>query len=158
MQVFHSSTAIIEHPDISFSRDYLDFGKGFYVTTLRQQAVNYADRFLKRGKLAFLNEYVWDENSTTQCKIKRFERYDEVWLDFIMSCRNGNDNSLWDIVVGGIANDKVFRTIDLYFTKEITKDEALKRLIDERPNNQICFRNQEVIDKYVTFVKAEELK
>ena len=49
MIVFHSSPCIVNHPDVSFSRDYLDFGKGFYVTTIEDQARKYAKRFLLRG-------------------------------------------------------------------------------------------------------------
>ena len=44
MIVFHSSPCIVNHPDVSFSRDYLDFGKGFYVTTIEEQARKYARR------------------------------------------------------------------------------------------------------------------
>lgn len=50
MIVFHSSSCVVEHPDLTFSRDYLDFGKGFYVTTIEEQARKYAQRFLLRGK------------------------------------------------------------------------------------------------------------
>lgn len=32
MKVYQASYCVIEHPDISFSREKLDFGKGFYVT------------------------------------------------------------------------------------------------------------------------------
>ena len=40
---------------------------------------------------------------------------------------------------GGIANDKVFRTVDLFFAGDITKEEALRRLLFEIPNNQRVF-------------------
>lgn len=30
MKVFHSSILKVEHPDMRFSRDFLDFGRGFY--------------------------------------------------------------------------------------------------------------------------------
>ena len=39
MVVYHASYTIVEHPDVSFSRDSLDFGKGFYLTTIREQSV-----------------------------------------------------------------------------------------------------------------------
>lgn len=39
MVVYHASYTIVEHPDVPFSRDSLDFGKGFYLTTIREQAV-----------------------------------------------------------------------------------------------------------------------
>lgn len=42
MRLYHASTSIIEKPDVLHSRDKLDFGKGFYLTTIREQAVRYA--------------------------------------------------------------------------------------------------------------------
>ena len=128
MKVFHSSTLKVEHPDMLFSRDFLDFGRGFYLTTMRQQAISYADRFRLRGKNAVLNEYLLDEAIYKNCKIKTFLHYDEEWLDLVMACRKGEDINDWDIVIGGIANDRVFRTIDLYFSGDMSKADALKNL------------------------------
>ena len=48
LKLYHSSTEIVEHPDTLHSRDYLDFGKGFYLTTIREQAEKYALRFKRR--------------------------------------------------------------------------------------------------------------
>lgn len=157
MKVFHSSTLKVNTPDMRFSREFLDFGRGFYLTTMRQQAVNYAERFRLRGKTAVLNEYLLDEAIYTDCKIKSFLQYDEEWLDFVMACRKGEDTSDWDIVIGGIANDRVFRTIDLYFAGDMTKADALQKLIKEEPNNQICIRRQEVINQYLHFLSSEDL-
>ena len=39
MKLYHSSTIKVENPDLDHSRDYLDFGKGFYLTSLKEQAV-----------------------------------------------------------------------------------------------------------------------
>ena len=62
-----------------------------------------------------------------------------------------------DIVRGGIANDKVFRTLDLYFAGDIGKQDALRRLVYEIPNYQLCFRSQVAIDKCLTYIKSEKL-
>lgn len=55
MTVYHASNFIIESPDIYHSRDLLDFGKGFYLTSLIEQAKKYAQRFLFQGDKAYLN-------------------------------------------------------------------------------------------------------
>lgn len=44
------------------SRDLLDFGKGFYLTSLVEQARKYAQRFLFQEEKAYLNQYDLDEN------------------------------------------------------------------------------------------------
>ena len=49
MIVYHSSYLIVDKPDVFHSREALDFGKGFYVTVLYEQAVRYAERFKLRG-------------------------------------------------------------------------------------------------------------
>ena len=83
MKLYHSSTIKVEHPDLDHSRDYLDFGKGFYLTSLREQAVSYAERYLLRGRTAVMNEYEVPEN-LIELNVKVFETYDEEWLDFIL--------------------------------------------------------------------------
>lgn len=61
--------------------------------------------------------------------------------------RQGKDGSDYDIVGGGVANDKVFNTIELYFDSLIDKTEAIKRLRYEKPNFQICFRSELALEK-----------
>lgn len=55
MRLYHASTHCIEKPDVLHSRDKLDFGRGFYLTAMRDQAVRYAERFTRRGKEAYVN-------------------------------------------------------------------------------------------------------
>jgi len=157
MRVFHASPFIVDRPDVLHSRENLDFGRGFYVTTIESQALNYAQRFIRRGKRAFLNEYEFDDTALGALRLKRFCSYDESWLDFVLSCRRGKDAAEWDIVIGGVANDRVFTTIDLYFAGEMGKDAALGRLAFEKPNDQICLRTQAAIDATLKFVAAEEI-
>ena len=156
MDVYHASTMVVDHPDTAHSRAFLDFGPGFYVTTLQSQAQKYGERFIRRGKDAILNTY---ELSGDLCKWKvvRFMHYDEAWLDFVTECRKGRVIGEYDIVMGGIANDKVFRTVDLYFAGDISKEECLRRLIYEEPNNQICIRSQQVIEECLTFKSSQRL-
>ena len=158
MKLYHASTYIIESPDVYHSRDLLDFGKGFYLTSLVEQAKKYAQRFLFQGEKAYLNQYVLDENLDKEYQVKEFVGYNEEWLDFVSLCRLGKQTEKYDLVSGGIADDKVFNTVDLYFSGNISKEEALKRLAFIHPNHQICILNQEIIDKHLRFIKAEEIK
>ncbi len=157
MRLYHASTVAVEHPDLEHSRPNLDFGPGFYLTTMHDQAVRYAARFTRRGKPAFISEYELDED-LTGFAVKRFEGYDEEWLDYVAVCRHGGTpERQYDAVEGGVANDKVFNTVDVYFASVISKQEALGRLKYEKPNHQICILNGEMLDSRLHFVKAEEL-
>ena len=75
MIVYHSSAVVVDNPDIFHSRRYLDFGKGFYLTTIYEQAVRYAERFLRRGRTAWVNYYSLSF-SFEDWKIKSFHSYD----------------------------------------------------------------------------------
>lgn len=152
MLVYHSSNQCFTSPDVVHSREALDFGKGFYVTRLKEQAEKYAGRFLRAGEDAYL--HIFEYTPDTELKIKTFDAYDEEWLDFICSCRKGDDNyKQYDIIEGGVANDKVFQTVDLYMAGVYNKEQALQNLIYEMPNNQLCFITQKAINSCLTFVE-----
>ena len=57
----------------------------------------------------------------------KFDSYSEEWLDFILNCRSGKDLTDYDLVVGGVANDKVFNTVELFFDGLIDQVEAINR-------------------------------
>ena len=63
----------------------------------------------------------------------------------------------YDLIEGGVANDRVFNTIELFISNLIDKKEVMKRLKYEKPNWQICFKKQEVIDKYLKFIGSEKI-
>lgn len=92
MIVYHGSYYIVDNPHVSFSRDDLDFGKGFYVTKIQEQAINWTNKFKRRGKIGYLNIYeFYIDKIKENYKIKEFLSYDLEWLDFILGCRAGSD-------------------------------------------------------------------
>ena len=154
--LYHSSNVSVEKPDTVHSRNGLDFGKGFYLTTFINQAISYAMRFQRRGQDAWLNtyEFKYDPNAW---KIKVFESYDREWLDFISKCRTDEDDTEYDMVIGGIANDKVIRTLDRYFIGELSAEQALGILKFEKPNIQYCIRSQKMLDECIRIIEIKKL-
>ena len=160
MKLYHGSKDIVDKPLVSYGRDNLDFGKGFYTTSVQAQAEKWVQRFILLGHKGYINVYDYDEaEARTKYRYKNFPEYNEEWLDFILACRNGSKiYQDYDIIEGGIANDKVFNTVELYFQNLIDKETALSRLKYEKPNNQICFINQKVQDAVLHFESYYELK
>lgn len=156
MKLYHSSNVPVVLPDMLHSRDYLDFGKGFYLTSLREQAEKYAMRFIRRQQNAWINIYEFSF-IPDKWKILEFTAYDKSWLDFVSKCRAGQDDSEYDMVVGGIADDKVIQTLDRYFEGELSEDETLGLLKYEKPNNQYCIRSQKMLDSCLTHINAIQL-
>lgn len=157
MKLYHTSNIEVIKPRIECSRNYLDFGKGFYLTSLREQAIKYGQRFLRKEEDAYLNVYDLSEEIKNSFKCKVFDSYDGEWLDYVTACRKGLIRQEYDIIEGGIADDQVFDTIDLYFTGIYTREQALNQLQYKRPNHQVCITNQLLIDKYLKFLFSEKL-
>lgn len=157
MILYHGSDREISSPDVMHSRSRVDFGKGFYTTPLYEQARKWSERYIRLGKPGVISRYSCDEQAWNSLKVLRFDSYSEEWLDFIVSCRSEQDRSEYDIVIGGVANDRVFDTIELYFDGLIDKPTAIERLRYQKPNIQICFRTQKSIDLCLHFEGSERL-
>ena len=140
MTVYHGGYQAVEKTEIRKGRNTKDFGTGFYCTIIKEQAQRWARRYDTKVVS------VYDVYLKPDLKIKEFKDMTEEWLDFIMNCRREKDDSDYDIVMGGVANDKVFNTVELYFDQLIDKNEAISRLKYEKPNMQICFRTEESLE------------
>ena len=115
MILYHGSFLEIAKPDLVHSRPNVDFGRGFYVTPLYEQAAKWCGKFKRRGKDGIISRYEYDESRESELKTLKFDSYSGEWLDFILNCRSGKDSTDYDLVVGGVANDKVFNTVELFF-------------------------------------------
>ena len=61
MRVYHGSTVKIENPIAEAGRERLDFGKGFYLTPMKEQAVKWAIRMGRiKGAPPVINVYDLD--------------------------------------------------------------------------------------------------
>ena len=92
------------------------------------------------------------------CQCLKFDFYDEAWLDFVVASRNGMKPwAQYDVVEGGVANDRVIDTVELYTIGILDKVSALGKLSEHQPNHQVCILNQAILDKYLKFVEVIEL-
>lgn len=159
MIVYHGSTEIVKKPDVSHSYRQLDFGRGFYVTAVREQAERWARRkadILRKDK-AILNIYQMSENYIG-IRTKRFDDDLTEWIDFVCRCRDGeNDYLQFDLIYGKVANDKVFRVVDMYHSGIWDKERALKEIKVYPSYDQTAFITQKAIDQILTFETFEEV-
>lgn len=158
--VYHGGTEIVEHPICKFGRRNLDFGQGFYITNIRKQAVDWASQVADRRKLSpLINRYRLNREAIlAEAHCKFFEAYDKDWLEFIVASRRGlhvADN--YDYIEGGVANDRVVDTVNLYMAGLMDENTALRRLSEHQPNNQMCLLSQEITNKYLIFDGTEEI-
>ena len=122
MTVYHGGYQAVEKPEIRKGRNTKDFGTGFYCTIIKEQAQRWAKRY----------------------NIKEFKEMTEEWLDFIVSCRSGQDHG-YDIVIGAMADDQIYNYISDYIDGVLTRKQfwALARF--KYPTHQIVFCTDEAL-------------
>lgn len=159
MIVYHGSSEKIEKPDVKFSKKYLDFGRGFYLTSFENQAKKWAIRKgMRQNKQGIVNIYELKDN-WKDYKVLSFEEENEKWLDFVCACRKGETlNKDYDIIVGNVANDDVFKTVDMYFRGLWEKKRVLEELRYYKMNDQICIVKQDVLEQILEFKDSYEVE
>ncbi|MDR2670595.1 MAG: DUF3990 domain-containing protein [Oscillospiraceae bacterium] len=161
MILYHGSYTAVEKPDVSLSREKTDFGKGFYLTPLEDQAIRWAERFKEEHGMGVVSSYSFlekvGEKLSVDVRVLEFNTHTQKWLQFITDCRLGKTVPEYDLIIGGVANDKVIQTVQLYFQEVISARDAIRRLRYNKPNFQYCFKTQAVIDQYIKFMEAREI-
>jgi hypothetical protein len=98
-------------------------------------------------------------HGTTEIIEKPDVVHSKKYLDFVSACRRGEPlNKKYDIVIGSVADDDVFKTVDMYFRGLWDKKKVLEELRYYKMNNQICIVNQETLEQVISFQKAYEVK
>lgn len=159
MILYHGSNMVVDKPILVEQNRFLDFGNGFYTTTNKSQAVNFAQKVVtRRGGTPTVNIYEIDDNiGSILLKIKSFDEPNEEWLDFVTAHRSGTyKGEQYDIIIGAVANDDVYRTLQVYSSGLLTKQQALEALKIKKLFNQYVFSTNEAIS-LLKFIKSEEV-
>lgn len=158
--VYHGSTIQVRTPIAKAGRENLDFGQGFYITDIKEQAERWAIRIGRQlQETPILNIYKLDmEYIKKEYRYLKLDKYDQQWLDFIVKSRKGEKPwAEYDIIEGGVANDRVIDTVEAYMNGMMTVEMALGQLSQHQPNNQFCLLSQSLIDKCLHFISVEQL-
>lgn len=158
MILYHGSNVVVSKPLILEPSRLLDFGNGFYTTTNKSQAENFALKVAsRRGGKAIVNVYELDENFA-DIKMLGFDSPNEKWLDFVSDHRNGiYDGEEYDLIYGPVANDDVYRTLQTYLVGLLTKQQALETLKVKKLYDQYVFVTNDSL-KLLKFLDYAEVK
>ena len=161
MTIYHGSNMAVQEPKILPSNRLLDFGEGFYTTSSYEQACRWARRvkLIKKSGHQIINIYEFDIfEAEKHLNIIQFDSPDTEWLRFVTACRSGKEiNKPYDIVIGPVANDNVYATIQLFETGLLSEAETIIRLKIEKIFNQVLFHTDKALE-YLLFVKHENPK
>ena len=172
--LYHGSTSIVKLPNTLKPNPQNDFGSGFYTTTNREEAIDWAQKKSSfHGAVGYLNSYDFIQDEGLACyEFDRDQLNDLLWLDFILKNRGyddfipfGQDFSQLnkDILIGPIADNKLAIQMNMLTsgliegdTLEETKLRFLSLLLPDRLNNQVCFKN-DYATSHLRFKEVERI-
>lgn len=146
MKLYHGTNTDSNRIDLARCMPNKDFGQGFYLTDIQQQAWDMAERRcrIERGGEPVLMTFDVPDDlfAIDTLKTKRFERPDIEWAQFVFNNRNNITGSYlhdYDIIYGPIANDGVALQLGLFKDGLISLEMLAKALEYKKLNNQYCF-------------------
>ena len=148
LKLYHGTNTTFDKVDLAKCMPYKDFGRGFYLTTIRQQALERArDKCRFEGGTPTILTFLFDEKQLDNLNVKRFEGTTAEWAEFIFANRNRHNKKRhnYDVIIGPVADDGVITSIRLYETKVIDFDTFLKKLSYAHPNIQYAFCSERAI-------------
>ena len=171
MILYHGSYCAVREPDLHKCSPYKDFGRGFYLTTSKQQAKSFVASSIKKAlQLGAISEnpgfgYVssYQFRLFPECRVLEYEDADVAWLHCIAAhrkyemfpdIRKALEN--YDIIAGKIANDRTNATLTAYLSGLYgdvglvdAAEDCIRRLLPERLENQICLRSPRALEALV---------
>lgn len=178
MTLYHGSYCVVEAPDLEKCAMYKDFGRGFYLTTSKEQAKSFAKISAAKAKSKglipqsekFANISFFKVSKADTLKNFYFETADTDWLHCIVAHRKENaftdiKKSMkdYDVISGKIANDDTNATIIAYMGNlygsmgsEQADKMCISLLLPERLQDQFCFRTEKAVS-ILEYLKSEKV-
>lgn len=159
MRLYHGSNIVIDSINLAMCRPYKDFGRGFYLTDIREQAEKMAIRVSKiYGGSPVVNifEIQDDFRKIDDINVKDFGlETTEEWAKFVMNNRNRtftdvknilcNKDNKYDIVIGPVADDNMALLFRQYENEIIDFATLLKGMIYKKTSSQYSFHTEKSI-------------
>jgi hypothetical protein len=148
MILFHGSNCEFDTVSLEKSKDNRDFGKGFYTTTLEEQAREWAEILFLRTRKGSAFLYEFELPDFADLKVKTFSGYSLEWLTFVKENRvYGGVQHQYDAVRGPVANDKTRETIAQYLSGAYDAEYTIKQLSYMKSNDQVSFHTEKALTK-----------
>ena len=150
MRLYHGSNIVIDSINLAMCRPYKDFGRGFYLTDIKEQAEKMAVRVSKiygGSPIVSTFEIQDDFRKIDGIKVKDFGlETTEEWAKFVMNNRNRtftnvkdtlcNKDNKYDIVIGPVADDNMALLFRQYENEIIDFSTLLKGMIYRKTSSQ----------------------
>lgn len=157
--LYHGSKEIVKNPEVREPNRTLDFGKGFYLTSSTEQAERWVKNHLDAEEIGYVNLYSIDLDALpTLMKVLTFNGPTEEWVGFVLNNRvvNGYTHD-YDIVIGPVANDRVYAQFSLFEGGIISKETLIRELKAYKLVDQYLFHTHRSLE-YLKYVDNYEVK
>jgi hypothetical protein len=159
MILYHGSNMEIDHIDLDKSRPYKDFGRGFYTTPFKEQALAMARRTVRlfKGGIPVITVFSLNDSvfNSPLFHIRKFDEPNNEWANFVVNNRNMrpqdinnpecNIDNKYDIVMGPVANDDIVLQLRLFLRGLISVPDLKKNLEYKELTSQISFHTEPVL-------------
>lgn len=176
--LYHGSYCEVRQPQLEKCAKRKDLGRGFYLTTSREQAISFlkvsiakavANGSIEEGQdFGYLS--IFELKLQNALRVHVFNEADVEWLHCIAAHRKKHlfseierEMSEYDVIVGKIANDATNTTLTAYIGGafgETGSREAdnfcIKQLLPNKLKEQYCFKTAGAIE-CLHFVKGEKI-
>ena len=162
--VYHGTCFSFKKPDLTKTNPNKDFGKGFYLTTDRKQAIKFAKNKAIRchKNKCFLNTYRLKD--IKNLNVVKFDSANPSWFECVSKNRlNYLPNMFkgFEVIIGKIADDNTAFVFGIYTSNGYGKigsktavDTAIKLLKPDKLKDQICIRSKKGLNKLI-YLKTE---
>ena len=148
MILYHGSYLEIKKPEILKSKRLLDFGTGFYLTTDFEQASRWAKRKVEivGNGTPTVSSYEFDDKNKTNLNVLEFDSPEKEWLEYVSLNRSDETyKDSYDLVIGPVANDQAYRTINNYINGYFDDKMAITLLLPQKLKDQYVFKSEKAL-------------
>lgn len=155
MILYHGSNVEITDIDLAKCRPNKDFGQGFYLTTIKEQAQRMANRVAKiYGGNPIVSVFNF-KLPNNELNTKLFDTPNEEWAKFVINNRNkrfanhndllSNHDNKYDLVIGPVADDDLALLFRQFSNGNITIDNLIKEMKFKKLTDQYSFHTTKAI-------------
>ncbi len=178
LTLYHGSYCEVSNPKLEKCARRKDFGKGFYLTSSKEQAISFLNTSIAKAiankRIALDQDFGYI--STFELNLKNnlathiFDNADADWLHCIAAHRKKRsfneieeEMSKYDVIIGKIADDATNTTLTAYIagafgtmgSKE-ADNFCIRQLLPNKLKNQYCFKTEKALE-CLKFVEGEKI-
>ena len=168
LYLYHGSYCEVSQPDLGMCSKRKDFGRGFYLTTSKDQAISFLKTSIAKavangnleGRQDFGYLSMYELNLKNELAVHIFGEANEEWLHCVAAHRKKKlftelelKMSKYDVIVGKIADDATNATLTAYLGgafgtigSQDADEFCIKQLLPNKLQDQYCFKTAKAID------------